>query len=238
MNPSVIDHLLVLIMVVGTPFWALHDFRRFVRRVQAGDPGARLREFRSTLVVQWAFAAILAGWWAYSGRPWAALGVAVRGGGRGVAAACVAVGTAVLIGLQWRAITRLDKEKRERLRAQIGKVEHLLPRTPIEARWFRALAVTAGVCEELGYRGFLIWYLAPIAGPWPAAVVSTVAFGLAHAYQGRTSILKTGFVGAFVAALYLLGGSLLWPAAVHALIDLQGGAAGRLLVSDAEEPAA
>ncbi len=43
-------------------------------------------------------------------------------------------------------------------------VEYLLPHSRDELRWFTALSVTAGVCEELLYRGFLFWVLKAYVG--------------------------------------------------------------------------
>ena len=59
--------------------------------------------------------------------------------------------------------------------------------------------MTAGVCEELVYRGFMIAYFSAALGVsfWVAAVLSSVAFGIAHFYQGPAGILRTGLVGMF-----------------------------------------
>jgi membrane protease YdiL (CAAX protease family) len=48
-----------------------------------------------------------------------------------------------------------------------------------------------------------------------------VAFGLAHAYQGRAGIVTTGLLGGIMAAVYLDTGSLLLPVLLHAAIDLR-----------------
>jgi uncharacterized protein len=48
-----------------------------------------------------------------------------------------------------------------------------------------------------------------------------VAFGLAHAYQGRVGIVTTGVLGGVMAAVYLDTGSLLLPVVLHTLIDLR-----------------
>lgn len=66
--------------------------------------------------------------------------------------------------------------------------------------------------------------MAAVAGGLPSAVlvlVAAVAFGLAHAYQGRAGIVLTGVLGGVMAALYLGTGSLLLPVLLHAAIDLR-----------------
>jgi len=108
--------------------------------------------------------------------------------------------------------------------AALRSVGSMLPRTAPERRWFSAVALTAGVAEEVVYRGFGIAVLAAFAPwlPWWGLVLAAgAAFGLAHAYQGVAGILTTGLLGCVLAAVYLDTGSLLVPIVVHAAIDLR-----------------
>jgi membrane protease YdiL (CAAX protease family) len=89
---------------------------------------------------------------------------------------------------------------------------------------FAAVAVTAGVAEEVVFRGFLVVYLTevvPQTSLGVAMVVSSVLFGLAHTYQGAIGVLLTGLAGYWLAGLFVVTGSLLLPIVVHALIDLR-----------------
>ena len=99
-----------------------------------------------------------------------------------------------------------------------------LPRTTEELRWFVLVCITAGVCEEVLYRGFLIAYLAV----WPlkasgltAILFSSLMFGTAHLYQGVKGIVVTGIVGLVMAILFLWTGNLILPMVFHTLIDLR-----------------
>ena len=108
----------------------------------------------------------------------------------------------------------------------------LLPRTGRERGVFALLSVAAGVGEELAYRGYVIPVLAPVTGLAGAAVLSTVVFGVVHAYQGVIGIVRTALMGGVLAWGFLASGSL-WPAILaHTLIDLIAGIAigERLLV--------
>jgi uncharacterized protein len=112
------------------------------------------------------------------------------------------------------------------LRRQIGSAETVVPHTIGERSAFFGVSVTAGFCEELLWRGFLIAYLAQWTGWWQAGIVSSVLFGIGHAYQGAAGVLKATATGLVMAALYLSCGSL-WPSIVlHAAIDVLGGAIG------------
>lgn len=85
--------------------------------------------------------------------------------------------------------------------------------------------------EELLVRGFLMQAFArlmpdraPGAVRWGGALVtSSVLFGLAHAYQGPTGMLGTGFIGTGFGVAYLVAGRNLWPAILaHGLYDTAG----------------
>jgi membrane protease YdiL (CAAX protease family) len=95
--------------------------------------------------------------------------------------------------------------------------ESLTPETP--AGWALLLGVVLPVVagfEELLFRGALVGALAAAVGvsPWLFVPASSVLFGLAHGAQGPAGMAVAGLLGAALAALFLLTGSL--PAAVLA----------------------
>jgi hypothetical protein len=118
---------------------------------------------------------------------------------------------------------------REQVRKQLGtlpKVTGLIPRTVGEARWFVALSITAGICEEILYRGFLVYYFEAFTGHWIAVVLAVLVFCLGHFYQGVTGMLRAGMMGALLMGIYLLTGSLLAPIVLHIATDIGGGLTG------------
>lgn len=113
-------------------------------------------------------------------------------------------------------------------------VAALLPTCHAERRLFAAAAVTAGITEEVLYRGFLPLWLGPgmaHLGIVPVLLVASAAFGVAHLYQGATAATATGLWGLGLAFIYLATGSLLLPVAIHVAVDL------RLLRRHDPEPA-
>jgi membrane protease YdiL (CAAX protease family) len=129
---------------------------------------------------------------------------------------------------------------RARMVAAVEEIAYLLPRSPREELLFAGVAVTAGIAEELIYRGFLLRYLA--ADPWglsalPALAVSSAVFGLAHAGQGARGVLLTSVVGAAMGGLFLASGSLLPSILLHTLIDLRALAVAHLARREREAPA-
>jgi membrane protease YdiL (CAAX protease family) len=111
----------------------------------------------------------------------------------------------------------------------------LLPKTPRELNWFYGVSFAAGVCEEILYRGFLIWYFANWIGSVPALFVSSLAFGIAHSYQGAANIPRTALIGLWMGIIYLVSNSLWLPMLAHFVYDVIG---GRLIYSVASADAA
>ena len=60
-------------------------------------------------------------------------------------------------------------------------------------------------------------------------MVAAVVFGLAHLYQGAVGVVTTFVMGLVLGALYVIGGSLIAPIVVHALVDLRAIWLGRLV---------
>jgi membrane protease YdiL (CAAX protease family) len=100
-------------------------------------------------------------------------------------------------------------------------VSHLMPRSRAERWGFLGVAVTAGICEEWLYRGFLLYVLLREIPSAPAAVLlQAVAFGLVHGYQSRWGMGRATLLGVLLAVPVLWTGSILPSVLVHALLDV------------------
>ncbi len=221
---------------VITAFEAFYFDPRFKAQVAAGVPDARRRAYRRATIGQWALAGVAALLWARAGRPWAQLGLVPPLDWR-LAVGVIITGTVAVMSVrQLRAVSRLTAEGREKLRGRLAGVADILPHNDLEYRWFLALSVTAGVCEELLYRGFLTWVLGAYIGVPLALVLVAVGFGLAHAYQGKRGMLKTATVGLVLGGIVLATGWL-GPAMIcHALVDLGAGVLGFKVLADESAP--
>jgi uncharacterized protein len=89
--------------------------------------------------------------------------------------------------------------------------------------WIRAsLVFTAGVCEEVLFRGYAIERLKLLTGNiWSGALVGTVFFALAHAplYGFSSGLIVVALIGAALAAVYAWRRNLAGCIALHWLID-------------------
>jgi membrane protease YdiL (CAAX protease family) len=146
----------------------------------------------------------------------------------------IALGAMVAMALQARRVLG-DNSKLRRARRMLEPVMFLLPHTPEELRHFRGLSVTAGICEEILFRGYLIWYLYWLVGFWQALLISSLVFGLAHSYQGPGGILRTTAVGLLFALFYVLTFSIWVPMLLHAFIDINSGQAAYAIANTPEE---
>ncbi|MGA7108481.1 MAG: CPBP family intramembrane glutamic endopeptidase, partial [Terracidiphilus sp.] len=81
-------------------------------------------------------------------------------------------------------------------------VDSLLPRSLTEILVWIALCVTAGICEELAFRGFLQRQLHALSGNIVVAVAAQgLVFGLFHSYQGWRNVVVISVLGALYGAL-------------------------------------
>ena len=218
------DHLFVLALLIGLPSYAAWHVRRLARHVEADPAHTRTRDYLWTIAIQWGLTLVLLAWWTQTERPFADLGLVAPQSANRIWT--IVTGAAVaFFASQVRTVAR-SPEAQARVRAQLDaqpSVRVILPATPGEMRTFSALAVTAGICEEILYRGFLLYYLRALLPGAAAVVAAIVAFGLAHAYQGRRGILLTGIAGAAAMGLYLATGSLAASIVLHATVDLANG---------------
>lgn len=236
MAPTTVDHLFAGFLVLVAPWWAVADYRGLLRALGAGQEDARTRAYRRTILVQWCVAVFVVGFWLRSGRPLSTLGLGVeasRGTWIGLALTLAACGFLVAQVV----MVRQQPEARAAVRAQLERLRPLLPHTAGEGRWFHLLSVTAGICEEVAYRGFLMAYFGGL-GVAAAILLSTLAFGLSHTYMGRTGALRAGLVGLVVAGLYWLTGSLWASMLLHASADVTSGLMARTSLASGASAAA
>jgi hypothetical protein len=221
--PNLFDHALFVVLAVLFPLRAgTFGFRRIQLASPEARPRVRLAVYRQALVIQWTLALAALGLWVAGRREWAGIGlVPVFGWGLGgVVAGMIVMAFAVL---RQRRQALGDDEALERLRFRMRRLELMLPHSREELAFFFKLSITAGVCEELLYRGYLIWYLTHWLSIGPAAALASLVFGIGHVYQGWRGVITTGLVGAFFAATYIITGSLYAGMVMHALMDAHSG---------------
>jgi membrane protease YdiL (CAAX protease family) len=218
-----VDHAFAFLFVVVAPPAVAWSSARLARRIESGDARARIRAYGWGIAEAWALSLALLVYWHWTGRPFEALGLVAPAGTAAWISLGLGVVTVIFYATQVRAVLA-SEDARAAVRGQLSPgVRRLMPASAAEMRGFAAVSVTAGICEELQFRGFILWYFAALL-PWGWAIAATVAvFGIGHAYQGARNILLTGAVGGIELAVYLWTGSLLAPIVIHIVIDLANG---------------
>lgn len=217
--PGLLDFVICAAIVVLVPIGTISDHRRLARAIAVGDPNARLNAYGRGLSYQWAFAAGLLVMAGIRGIEPRALGLGMPSGRGFVIASVIGVVITLLLLAQMRAaLTR--PAVAEQVREAAAPLKDMLPSTPAELRRFTWVGITAGVVEELVFRGYFVWTLSLVAPAWVAVIASSLAFGIGHAYQGAAGVIKTGVAGLVFGGLYLLAGSLWVAMFVHAALDI------------------
>ena len=94
----------------------------------------------------------------------------------------------------------------EFIKRAIGVVDNhvapLRPQDSFEVALWIALCVTAGICEEIVFRGYLQRQLGALAHSVTAGIVlQAIVFGFSHGYQGLKSMMMITIYGALFGIL-------------------------------------
>ncbi|MBV9573649.1 MAG: CPBP family intramembrane metalloprotease [Acidobacteriales bacterium] len=78
-------------------------------------------------------------------------------------------------------------------------VQYLLPQSTPERLLWLFVAISAGICEEAVYRGYLQHQFIAFTGSAPVGIaLSAIAFGASHAYQGVRFVILISLSGAIM----------------------------------------
>lgn len=222
---TILQHILVFFLIVATPLWDRYE----IPRLRASkEPRKKLRFYRQIIIASWVCAVIAvltAGLAQVFGAGSASAEISWLNprsrGGMFIGGVTAGIFIAILIP----AVFALRSEN---IRAKAARVAHklsfILPSTGEERGWWWLVCITAGICEEIVYRGFLLHYfhLFPfhLSVVW-ALVISSLIFGIGHLYQGVTGGISTAGIGFATGLIFLMSGNLLLPIVVHAVMDLR-----------------
>jgi membrane protease YdiL (CAAX protease family) len=219
---AIVATAFVVLLVVVVPLSGPVRHARFIERFKTDGASARLSRYRRGVLGEWLLVAVVLAVGLLSGRCPGSIGVwrAVNG----AALVTLVVGLA-LIGLVTVPLIRASSERMvEYLSRHAPSILPLLPVTRLDRAWFAALAVSAGFCEEVTYRGFGIAYVRwcwPGAGTLQICVLTGVAFGLAHVYQGTRGFVGSTLIGVVLAASVIATHTLTVVILLHAAFDLR-----------------
>lgn len=220
---TITQFLLAIFLAIVGPVWDYFD----TLKLRAHPSGkARLGYYRRTMLWLWTAACIALvtpGWHALFTLRGAGIQIASQKWAWWTTASLLALVILVQLVLPVVQVTLKYRNRAFLEPRQFESMRFFLPAARLERRWFAALCVTAGFCEELLFRGFLLRFMhgAPLRlGILWAIPIAALIFGLHHLYLGRAGFLSTTLGGLVFIALFLLTGSLLAVMIFHALSDL------------------
>ena len=109
-----------------------------------------------------------------------------------------------LWGLEWLLV---------KMGLPVGQnIDELVAQASKSAGWWLAVSITAAICEEVIFRGYLLTRMKAVLGRgWLLPVfISTLAFATGHLYQGWGGGILLFVYGMLFCVLYITSGSL-WP---------------------------
>jgi uncharacterized protein len=229
---------LTIAIAVVYPLIGWYRFRRLEARPEPVGRGVKFRLYASVIVSQWTLVATAA---LLLATRWQGLGAI--GQGPGISILRTALAALALLGgfalLSRYSLAQLRIAAATDLPTHVRKAGRILPRDRVEQAGYVPVAITAGVCEEILYRGWLPWALAAWTGSAAAGFVgAAIVFGAGHAYQGRNGVVLTTLLALFLGGVVAWTGSLLPGQFLHVAVDLVNGlAVGATLARHAATPA-
>lgn len=105
-----------------------------------------------------------------------------------------------------------------------AKAIALAPRNPLEVLLWLLVCITAGICEEFLFRGYLLRQFSSLGGKiWIGVLLSSLVFGVSHGYEGIASMIVIGFYGVLFCLLLLKTKSTIPGMIAHAWHDIFAG---------------
>ncbi len=215
-----LSQLLAAYTVLVEPFLRTNFYRNLKKQLQV-DPSARLLFYRTQILWEWSWMVVLAVIVIPIPDPLLYLGLTIPNQIGWILLLALVLGIVLSTYLLRRSPGAMASMQRSLEASSV-----MLPATQAERQWFAATAVTAGICEELLYRGFLMSYL-PTSFPMLArqllliSIISGIIYGLSRAYQGMRGIATTALTGFSFAIVYALSGSLVPAIVFHILAELR-----------------
>ncbi len=208
---------LLLIVSVMMPLLAIKSSKTLVHMLKT-RPEIKSSFYIQGIVIQWLLTtAVLLGMW-FKADSWSQIGF--TGDRWWLWLALIAA--MVLISLVFNHSAQLSVSGQSRIHKLYGHVAHYLPTNKAQYRWGVVLSITAGVCEEIVYRGFVFWRLSFSMGMVPAVLLTNLVFAFSHYSTGLKNAVLSFVLGVVFSILYLYTGDLWLSIICHVAIDLIG----------------
>ncbi|KZE38927.1 CAAX protease [Bhargavaea cecembensis] len=225
---------LLMFLLLYEPIFGYRDFQVFKADVQVNDQ-ARMTYYNHSIVALWVPTLFILLLVAFSGITLGDIGLALptfNFGPLGTIPSITALGIGLLyfviaayfiLGSHLSSKVREELTKKKKEEYDRSMIAPILPITAEEKKRWNVVSMTAGLTEEVIYRGFLIFalmHLFPALSIWIVIALAAIIFGLAHTYQGfLTGVVRTSVVGVLFCAIFVSLDSLLPLMVLHFMVD-------------------
>ncbi|EMR06551.1 CAAX amino terminal protease self- immunity [Bhargavaea cecembensis DSE10] len=225
---------LLLFLLIYDPIFGYRDFQKFKVDVQVNDR-ARMTFYKQTIIGLWVPTIVILLLVAFSGITLGDIGLSLPTFNfepLGTIPSMIALGIGLLyflfvtyfiLGFHFNSKVRAELTKKKKEEWDRSVISPILPVTAEENKRWNYVSITAGLTEEVIYRGFLIFallYLFPSLSIWIVIVLAAILFGLAHTYQGfLMGVVRTSVFGVLFCTIYISLDSLLPLIVLHFMVD-------------------
>jgi membrane protease YdiL (CAAX protease family) len=225
-HPPIFTVVTLLILMVALPILSLLVGKRI--RAAGGDPAAKYFRYARTVVILWSLTVFALYALRLHHLDPTYVGVRPPRYLAELGLGLVSV-VAPLLAYIAGATRELSDDYARALRA-------VVPADRPQWIWFVAVAASAGICEEFLYRGYALTIISDLTkNTAVGAVASSLAFGMGHAYQGKTGMIGATLSGFLYAGVFIITGSLYPCMLGHFIQDIAGAA---VLSQRLKQPAA
>ncbi|WP_394232162.1 CPBP family intramembrane glutamic endopeptidase [Niallia oryzisoli] len=230
---TILYWLFIVFLITYEPIYGYADFQRFKLKVRS-YPLERISYYKKVMLGLWIPSLFIIGLIIFGPitlQDIGLQGITINPAALGKWPTYITLGLAVLylVSILYYVIgSKISKKIKKNLSdAQKKQLEtstfaDILPVSKEDKKVWTLVSWTAGITEEIIYRGFLIFALTqlfPNFTIWLTLVISSVFFGLAHTYQGIGNVIRTTLIGLFFAVLYIGLGSIIPLILFHFLVD-------------------
>ncbi|MEL6925325.1 MAG: CPBP family intramembrane glutamic endopeptidase [Bacteroidota bacterium] len=223
-EPTFVDHLFFVLVGVYLPLSNLRQARQGMEGMTF-DASMKVQIYYINGMMLWLGAFIALGIWWANDRPLMLLGF------RPPVLNLWVIGLTIFFVLAYLVDLYRETQFAERRRKTIEhwkKHTPFLPENVAELQHFNFLAISAGIAEEIVFRGFFITYWLSIFGQsssdrfW-AVLIPALIFSVGHSYQGLKAVVKIFVLAVLFGYLFLLSESLWLVMLLHVAVDMISG---------------
>lgn len=226
--PAFIDFILVLIFGIILPFVSgVRSASVFKEMKVEFDAATKRRFYLGNSFLLFIVAAVIMIVWGLYQRPFTELGFTTPAA-IGKSVQWWMIGLFVLLYAMDMIHSVTDHNELEKTKDRLEEQTPFMPSKWKDLPAYIIMCISAGVFEEIVFRGYLITFCRyffngiPAAAAW-AVITPALVFSVAHYYQGAKAVFKILVLSLLFGMIFWHSGSLIAVIILHFLVDLVSG---------------